>query len=176
MVVACADVVLVGEWLADGGIVSAAHLGIDHSGGAAGEEVDLGEVVVGAGVSRTERRGQSLIADVVAAKAVDAGDARQSCDGIGKRRVERGKTVCAGVSGGLQKQIGFELIVHPDLHGLAKAADHDRHRGHHGDCRRQCGHQHRSAPQRRHQAARRQHGFDAERPAQQTGDTLRSVR
>src|SRR5271165_4181201 len=85
-VVARPDVVLVGEWLADGGIVSAAHLGIDHPGGSAGEEADLGEVVVGAGVSRTERRWQALIADVISAKAVHTGDAGQRCDGIGKQR------------------------------------------------------------------------------------------
>ncbi|MGD0929616.1 MAG: hypothetical protein ABR902_03095 [Candidatus Korobacteraceae bacterium] len=32
-VIARPDVVLVGEWLADGGIVSTAHLSIDHAAG-----------------------------------------------------------------------------------------------------------------------------------------------
>ena len=44
--VARAQVMLVGEGLADDGIVAAAQFGIDHAGRASGEKLDLAQIVI----------------------------------------------------------------------------------------------------------------------------------
>ena len=75
--------------------------------------------------------------------------------------------VGAGITRWAHVEIGGQLIVHPEQHRLAKAADHDADGDHHGDGGRKRADQDRRAPQRCGQAARGEQRFHAENFAQE---------
>ena len=59
---------------------------------------DSREIVITRCVGRAEKRRQSLIADLVAAEAVDAGYARQRGDGVGQRGINGGMAIGPGIT------------------------------------------------------------------------------
>ena len=142
-------VMLVGERLADDHVVALVHLGVHLLAWAAGDKLGAAKLVDAFRIRRAQRRGHSLIADFVAAKAVHAGDAGKLGDGIGECRVDGRMAVGRWVACGTEKEVGFELVVNPRLNRLAKAADHDSDRDHHGDRGGERSDQHRTATQRR---------------------------
>ena len=78
------------------------------------------------------------------------------------------------IAGGPQIEVGRKLVVHPRDHGLAKAADHDAHRRHHGDGRRQRATStdvRRSDPRQAARGKQRLHAHDA---AQRGGRSCRA--
>ena len=86
-----------------------------------------------------ERRGQTLVLNLVGTKAADALNAGSGGDAVGGFKRDGRMPVAAHGSGGSEIEVGRKLAVQPGQHGLAEASNHDAHRGHHGDgCGESC--------------------------------------
>ena len=158
--VAGANAVLVGEGLADDGAVAAGQRAQDGVAVLAGQEAQAAVAAHDFDIAGAQRGALAAIVEF-------RWRGRRP-----PRRRPGWRPGCAGTCGGhaadirprreriagAHVEIGAQLHVEPQRHGLAEAAHHDADAGHHGDGGGQRRHHHRGARERCRQAARRPAG------------------
>ena len=113
-------------------------------------------------IGGAERGRKSVVADVVRAKAIDGRYSRHTAELFGDVVRHGRMLVGSDRSGGTEIQVGLELIVHPDHHGLTETANHDANRSHHPDRGGQSADKDRRPAKRAGQAARAEQTLDAD--------------
>ena len=164
--IAGAHAVLVGEGLADDGVI-AMRKGAQNRVAIGGRAQKTQPAVPAhdVDIAGAERGALALIAEFQAVKDVDgfhSGDGRDQLRHIAR---ERGELAGAGTARGAHVEIGAQLLIEPHEHGLAKAADHDADAGHHGDGGGERADDDGGARKRSGQSASGEHSFGSEQAA-----------